>query len=84
MQRTRIHEVWASVDMHLIVRVIDGDPLGEEKVRGLEKISLAPDASLFRPPEDYEMVLRTSAQWIPMLDQFISGDFNALHEWFAK
>lgn len=84
VQRTRIHEVWTSTEMHLIVRVIDGDPNGEETIWGLEKFSLTPDATLFRPPDGYAMVYRTSAQWLPMLDHFISGDFDALHQWFAK
>ena len=41
--RTRIHEVWTSAAMQLIIRVIDGDPKGEESIWGLEKISLSPD-----------------------------------------
>ena len=32
VQRTRIHEVWTSAEMQLIVRVTDGDPSGEETV----------------------------------------------------
>jgi hypothetical protein len=46
----RIHEVWTSVKMRLVLKTIDGDPKGEETVSGLLKISLAPDPSLFRPP----------------------------------
>lgn len=84
LQRTRIHEVWTSAEMRLVVRVIDGDPDGEETIWGLEKISRTPDSSLFHPPDGYEIVHRTSAQWLPMLDHFISGDFEALHQWFAK
>ena len=83
-QCTRIHEVWTSAEMQLIVRVIDGDPNGEETVWGLERISLAPDAALFRPPEGYEMEHRMSARWSPMIDHFISGNFESLHQWFAQ
>jgi hypothetical protein len=36
----------------MIVRVIDGDPRGEEIVSALEKISLQPEAALFKKPND--------------------------------
>jgi len=84
VHRTRIHEVWTSAEMQLIVRVIDGDPNGEETMWGLEKISLTPDAALFRPPDDYEMQHRMSAQWAGRVDQFVHQDFDFLHEWFAE
>jgi hypothetical protein len=84
LHRTRIHEVWASMEMQLIVRVVDGDPSGEETIWGLEKILLAPDATLFRPPEGYKTQHRTSARWTGMIDHFISDDFEFLHQWFAK
>jgi hypothetical protein len=86
MQRTRIHEVWTSAEMQLIVRVIDGDPSGEESIWGLEKISLEPDPALFQPPDGYEMEHRTPAQ---LLRWGVSGDlfehdFEHLKSWFAK
>jgi hypothetical protein len=84
VHRTRIHEVWSSAEMQLVVRVIDGDPNGEETMWGLEKISLAPDAALFLPPDDYEMQHRMSAQWASRVDQFVHQDFEFLHEWFAE
>ena len=76
VQRTRIHEVWTSMPMQLIVRVIDGDPNGEETVWGLEKISLAPEAGLFRPPDGYEMQHRS-------VDQN-DHDYKYLKTWFEK
>jgi hypothetical protein len=78
VKRTRIHEVWASAEMQLIVRVIDGDPNGEETVRGLKKISLAPDAALFRPPDGYAMTHRQYS------DLWAAGDFRNLKTWFEK
>jgi hypothetical protein len=52
---TRIHEVWKSPNFEIPVREIDGDPKGKEIVRGLEKISLTPDPSLFKEPENYSL-----------------------------
>lgn len=73
----RIHEVWISAEMKLIVRVIDGDPNGIETVWGLEKISLSLDPSLFQPPADYELQHRRSGElaW---------SDFEYLESWFSK
>jgi hypothetical protein len=48
--RLKIHEVWQSDKMRLVLMVIDGDPAGEETIYGLRKILLAPDISLFKPP----------------------------------
>ena len=62
VQRMRIHEVWTSAEMQLIIRVIDGDPKGEESIWGLEKISLSPDPALFQPPAGYKMEHRTPGQ----------------------
>lgn len=78
VQRTRIHEVWTSPEMQLVLRVIDGDPNGEETVWGLEKISLAPDAALFRPPEGYGVIHREYS------DMWAAGDFRTLKTWFEK
>jgi len=90
VQRMRIHEVWASAEMQLIIRVIDGDPKGEESIWGLEKISLSPDPALFQPPDGYEMEHRTRAQlrnWgvnEGSMDDFAMYDFEHLKSWFAK
>ena len=77
VHRTRIHEVWTSQDMQLVVRVIDSDPNGEETVWGLEKISLAPDASLFHSPEGYGTHHNKS-------DELCAQDFENLKSWFEK
>lgn len=85
VHRIRIHEVWSSTDMQLIVRVIDGDPNGEETVWGLEKVALTPDAALFRPPDGYEIDHHWMAvQQAGGTDRFIRDDFDFLQQWFAK
>jgi hypothetical protein len=90
VRRTRIHEVWTSADMQLIIRVIDGDPKGEESIWGLEKISLSPDAALFQPPDGFEIQHRTPEQlrrWGTKegeLDDFSKYDFEDLKTWFEK
>jgi hypothetical protein len=63
--------------MNLIVRVIDGDPHGLQRIWGLEKISLQPDPSLFLPPDGYEMQ-HSKAEWGPV------SDFEELESWFEK
>lgn len=47
---TSIHEVWISKEMRLVLRVVDGNPQGEETIAGLEHISLDPDMGAFDPP----------------------------------
>jgi hypothetical protein len=79
--RVRIHEVWTSKEMQLIMLVIDGDPNGEEKIWGLEKISLAPDASLFRPPDGYGTHHETNPDRYRLLGV---DDFEDLKSWFAQ
>ncbi|MGH9606222.1 MAG: hypothetical protein ACRD3N_11055 [Terracidiphilus sp.] len=74
--RTRIHEVWASPEMKLIVRVVDGDPHGVETVWGLKKISLSPDPALFQPPADYA-IQHSKTDWGVY-------DFRYLESWFSK
>lgn len=74
---TRIHEVWVSPSLNLIVRVIDGDPSGVETIWGLEKISLHPDPSLFRPPPGYQSLHQRSDVWA-------EHDFDLLDSWFAR
>jgi hypothetical protein len=72
-----IHELWIAPEMNLIVRVIDGDPNGLERIWGLEKISLQPDPSLFLPPNGYVMQ-HSKADWGP------DPDFEELESWFGK
>lgn len=73
---TRIHEIWKSPELNLIVRMIDGDPKGEELVSGLTNISLNPDPSIFQPPDGYEVQTRESGQ-------FAEHDVELLSERFA-
>lgn len=79
--RLRIHEVWTSKEMQLIVMVIDGDPNGEEKIWGLEKISLTPEASLFRPPDGYGTHHETNSERLRIVGV---PDFEDLKSWFAQ
>lgn len=76
---TRIHEVWTSPEMRLVLRVIDGDPAGEEVISGLEHISLVADASLFQPPEGYQMQ-HTSDREAP---KSFEDDARYIGEWFV-
>jgi hypothetical protein len=82
VHRTRIHEVWTSPEMQLIIRVIDGDPNGKETVWGLEKISNAPDAALFRPPDGYDTQHRSLGQF--GVEELGLEDFDYLKSWFEK
>lgn len=85
--RTRIFEVWTSAEMQLMVRVVDGDPQGEEVVWGLEKISLQPDPELFQPPAGYQMQHgpRAGNQTRNAdSDKYLNGDFEYLKSWFER
>ncbi len=73
-----IHEVWTSMEMRLVLRVIDGNPLGEEIISGLNHISLAPDISLFKPPEG-----RILRHWNDN-SEYASGDITNLSEWLVR
>ena len=75
--QTRIHEVWVSPTLNLIVRVVDGNPEGVETIRGLEKISVRPEPSLFSPPAGYESQHQSSDIWAV-------HDFDYLDHWFAQ
>jgi hypothetical protein len=83
IQRTRIHEVWTSAEMKLIVRVVDGDPHGVESVWGLKKISLSPDPALFQPPADYQF-LHCYQVHRSNCDKFTDHEFEYLASWFSK
>jgi hypothetical protein len=82
IRRKRIHEVWTSAEMQLIIRVIDGDPNGEESVWGLEKVSFEPDPALFRSPDGYEMQHRSLGQWGKTDKYWVDNDFEDLKSWF--
>ncbi len=76
--RMTIHEVWFSSDMRLVIRVVDGDPTGDERISGLDHISLAPEPSLFRPPEG-----RTLRHWKDN-SEYADPDIDELSQWFVK
>ena len=69
---TRIHEVWTSPDLNLLIKTIDGDPNGEETVTGLEKISLQPDSALFQSPTGYQVQRRSSGNFVDSDRQFLA------------
>ena len=75
---TTIHEVWTSAKMRLVLRVVDGDPHGEETVSGLNHISLTPDAALFQAPT--ERILR---QWKDRIGD-ANRDIDDLTGWLVK
>ena len=70
-----IHEEWRSEDMRLVVKVIDGNPDGIERVSGLEHISSSPDSSLFVVPEGYEL------QHPHSIGEYVSKDLDDLSYW---
>ena len=74
---SRVHEVWVAPEMRLIVRVVDGDPHGLERISGIEKISRNPDPSDFLPPDGYEIQHQNSGKWA-------ERDFEELKLWFQK
>lgn len=78
VRRKDIHEVWTSAEMHLVLRVIDGDPQGEETVRELKHLSLSPDPALFEPPEGYAVETRDQ----PGDSRFAAEDMEFLESWF--
>jgi hypothetical protein len=47
-----IHEVWTSAQLNLVLKVVDGDPDGDEIVSGLDHISLTPSPMLFQLPTE--------------------------------
>jgi hypothetical protein len=71
---TIIHEVWTSTELGMAVRVIDGNPKGEESIRGLEKISLQPDPALFRNP-DKDRLQRIAPQFTSVYVQHFKDLF---------
>jgi len=77
----RIHEVWTSAEMKLVVKIIDGDPNGDETISGLDHVSLAPGAALFQPPEGYEIQVRNEPKF---LGTGLEGDLHQMAEWFVR
>lgn len=73
-----IREVWISEEMHLVVKVIDGDPEGDEVISGLDHISRSPKAELFQPPT--ERILR---RW-PDHSEYADPDITELAGWFVR
>jgi hypothetical protein len=64
-----------------VVGVIDGDPSGKETIAGLEHISLAPDAALFRSPEGYVVEDRNQTE---DESQYAHPDMEYLARWFVR
>ncbi len=83
VHRERVHEAWTSEEMQLIVRVIEGDPKGEETVWGLENISLAPEASLFHVPDAYRLPNAYGTHHNES-DSGCAKDFEDPKSWFAE
>lgn len=73
--RVTIHEVWTSESMGLVLKVVDGDPKGDETVSGLDHISLAPDPLLFKLPTERTLNRRKYA--------FFDGDRDYLKNWLV-
>ncbi len=77
---TIIHEVWISKQMRLILRVIDGNPQGEETIAGLEHISRAPDLGSFGPPGGWKIF-----RWYDKKSQsYADPSIANLENWFVK
>ncbi len=77
---TIIHEVWISKEMGLIVRVIDGNPQGEETIAGLKCVSLSPDLESFEPPAG-----RRIFRWYDKKSQkYADHQIQYLENWFVN
>jgi hypothetical protein len=77
---TKIHEVWRSEEMRLVIKIIDGDPNGEETIAGLDHVSLQPDPALFEPPDGSKVQIRAESGDSVYADR----DITLLVEWFVK
>jgi hypothetical protein len=75
--KTTIHEVWVSTTMHLVMKVIDGDPQNEETISGLEHVTLSPGAALFSPPSGYEVQYGNGSR-------YATSDIDSFAKWFVK
>ena len=77
---TIIHEVWISKDLRLIVRVVDGNPQGEETIAGLKCVSLSPDLESFEPPAGWRIF-----RWYDKKSQkYADQSIEYLENWFVK
>jgi hypothetical protein len=77
VERVRIHETWVSEELRLVVRIVDGNPRGAESIWGLEKITTAPESSLFEPLADYKTEHTHGSK-------YYAHDFEYLATWFEK
>jgi hypothetical protein len=78
----RIHEVWTSGEMKLVIKVIDGDPHGEETISGLKQISMTPDPSLFSPPNGYAVY---DARIVKFIHSWAADEYvRHMTEWQVK
>jgi hypothetical protein len=75
-----IHELWTSQEMQLVVKIVDGDPHGEETIADLEQVSLQPDLSSFDPSSEYKKYLWKDSEYQPYSDWGIEH----LKEWFVR
>jgi hypothetical protein len=75
-----IHEVWTSQEMRLVVKIVDGDPHGEETISDLERVSLQPDLSSFDPPSGYVTHLRKGSK----SQSYEDWDIERLKDWFVR
>jgi hypothetical protein len=77
LSKVTIHEIWISTQMSLVLKIIDGDPAGDETITGLDHISLTPDPQLFQPPT--ERILRHYKD-----GRFADYDFRQLAKWLVQ
>lgn len=77
VRTVHIHEVWVSEPMQLVVRIIDGDPTGEETVAGLDHVSLGDHPDLFQLPSGYRVYHYDQGR-------FIGDDISLLASWFVR
>ena len=77
---TKIHEVWRSAEMKLVIKIIDGDLNGEATIAGLDHVSLQPDPALFQPPDGSRVQIRAESGDSVYADR----DITLLVEWFVR
>ncbi|MGB6133292.1 MAG: hypothetical protein WBG54_16050 [Acidobacteriaceae bacterium] len=77
VRTVHIREVWISEPMHLVVRIIDGDPNGEETIAGLDHISLGDHSDLFQLPSGYPVRFSDNGR-------FLGNDLSLLASWFVQ
>jgi len=77
VRTVHIHEVWTSEPMHLVVRIIDGDPNGEETIAGLDHVSLGDHPELFQLPSGYRTMFYDQGR-------YAGDDISLLGSWFVQ